>query len=163
MRLTLVAPVVVTALASCASRTPPTLQGEDLTIDVVIAMDNNRCVVRFKDTGFKDAKRAVAWTGHTVTWQVVGNDCGEKTKIDKKALGLKYMKLKSTGEPAPWFKDCKPLDHIPAGGGGKFSCPIPSSKTEGWHWTDDVLIYEYVIDGDQVEPGDPDLGVRRNG
>jgi hypothetical protein len=164
MRSMLVAPLVVTALASCASKNPPPPPaGQDLTIDVALALDNGKCVVRFKDADLKKADRAVAWTGHSLIWHVVGNDCGDKKKIGKKALGLKYMKLKSTGEPAPWFKNCKSLDHVPPGGGGDVSCVIPSSKTEGWQWTDDVLIYEYVIDGDEVDPGDPDVGIRRNG
>jgi hypothetical protein len=160
VRLTFVAPVLLVAVASCGSKTPP---GQDLDINVYLAMDGSKCVVRFRDVAFKKADRAVAWTGHSVIWHVVGNDCGERTKVDKKALGLKYMRLKSSGEPAPWFKDCKPLDHIPAGGGGEFTCPIPSSKSEGWRWNGDVLIYEYEIDGDQVEPADPDVGVKRNG
>jgi len=163
MRLTLVAPVVVTALASCASKTPPPPKGENLTMEVVLAMDNNKCVVRLKDSGLKDAKRAIGWTNHTVTWKVVGNDCGEKTKINKKALGLKSMKLKGTADSAFWLKGCSDLPRVPPGGGVEFNCPIPTSTDPGWHWTVDEQIYDYEIDGDEVEPGDPGLGIKRNG
>jgi hypothetical protein len=161
--VTLVAPVLVAALAGCTPQQPPPPKGEDLNVNVLLALDSNKCVVRFRDVDLKKADRAIAWTGHSVIWHVVGNDCGERKKINKKALGLRYMRLKGTGEPAPWFKDCKALDNVPPGGGGEFSCAIPSSKTEGWRWTDDVLIYEYEIDGDEVEPGDPGIGVKRNG
>jgi hypothetical protein len=166
VRLTLVAAVAVPALAACG---PPTPRGEDLKIDVVLATDGNKCVVRFQDAGLKDARRAIAWTNHAVIWRVVRNDCGERAKVDKKALGLKYLKLKSTGEPAPWFNQCGTLDRVPPTGNVEFSCHIPSSQAEGWKatggWksTDDVQVYEYVIDGDSVEPADPDIGIKRNG
>jgi hypothetical protein len=160
MRLTVAAPLIVTALASCAAQPP---KGEDLTIDVFLAPDGNKCVVRFKDVSFKKADRAVAWTNHAVTWRVVGNDCGEKTKIDKKALGLKYLKLKSTGEEPSWFRECGKLDRIPAKGAVEFRCQIPSVQAGGWEPNEKLKIYEYVIDGDQVEPADPDIGARRDG
>ncbi len=124
-------------------------------------MDNNRCVVRFSDVGFKNADRAVAWTNHKVTWQVVRNDCGEKTKIDKKALGLKYLRLKSNGQPAPW--KCTQIDRIPATGTVAFECQIPSVQAGGWEPNETLKIYEYAIDGDSVEPADPDIGARRDG
>ncbi len=168
MRLTLVAPVVVTALASCSpkpspSPTPPS-KDDNLTIEVVLAKDNNKCLARIKDPGLKDAKRARVPTTYTVTWKVVGNDCGEKTKINKKALGLKSMKLKGTAaDSAFWLKGCSDLPRVPPGGGVEFNCPIPTSTDPGWHWTGDEQIYEYEIDGDEVEPGDPDLGIKRNG
>jgi hypothetical protein len=162
MRLTLVAPLVaplvMTALASCGAP-----KGEDLKIDVFLAMDSSKCVVRFDDTGLKDARRAIAWTNHAVIWRVVRNDCGEKTKIDKKALGLRYVKVKSTGKPATWFDQCTKLDRVPATGTVEFKCQIPSAQAAGWEWTDEVQIYEYEIDGDSVEPVDPDLGIKRNG
>jgi hypothetical protein len=158
MRSTLVALLLVAAVAACAPSPP---KGEDLTIDVFLAMDKNKCVVRFSDVGLKNADRAIAWTNHKVTWQVVRNDCGEKTKIDKKALGLKYLKLKSTGKPAAW--DCTKLDRVPATGTVEFSCQIPSVVAGGWEKDEETKVYEYVIDGDSVEPADPDIGVRRNG
>jgi len=157
MRLTLVAPLVVTALASCASKAAPP-PGADLTIAVFLAMDGNKCIVRFEDTGLKNADRAIAWTNHAVIWQVTNKDCGEKTKIDKKALGLQYLKVKSTGKPAAWFKDCTKLDRVPATGTVEFRCRIPSSATGKWEG-----VYEYVIDGDSVEPADPGIGVKKNG
>ncbi len=165
MRLTLVAPVILTALATCSSKSspPPPPPGQDLTIEVALVLDNNKCLARLKDTTKKDAANAIGWTNHAVIWKVVANDCGEKKKINKKALGLKSMKLKSTGEVPPWFKDCKPLDDVPPGGGGDFRCQIPSSKDWRWERPDETKIYEYVIDGDEVEPGDPDLGIKRNG
>jgi hypothetical protein len=117
MRLKAVASVIPIALATCGGAP----SGKDLTIDVFLAQENNKCVVRFTDTGLKDARRAVAWTNHAVTWRVVRNDCGEKTKIDKKALGLKHLKVKSTGAPAAWFDQCSKLDHIPA----RIQDPVP--------------------------------------
>ena len=160
MRLTLAAPVLVMALGSCAAQPP---KGEDLKIDVFLAMDNNKCVVRFQDTGFKDAGRAVAWTNHTVTWRVVRNDCGEKTKVDKKALGLKYLKRRSTGAAPPWFDRCTKLNRVPAQGPVEFECQIPSVNAGGWEKDEKIQVYEYEIDGDSVEPVDPDLGIKRNG
>jgi hypothetical protein len=126
-------------------------------------MDDNKCVVRFSDVGLKNADRAIAWTNHKVTWQVVRNDCGEKTKIDKKALGLKHLKAKSTGHAAAW--ECTKLDRVPARGTVEFHCQIPSSSAGGWERTrtDEVKVYEYEIDGDSVEPVDPDIGVKKNG
>ncbi len=168
MRQTLVAAVVVTALVSCApkpspSPTPPPKNG-NLTIEVVLAKDNNQCVVRIKDPNLKDAQSAKVDTAHTLTWKVVGNDCGDKTKITRKALGLKSMKRKGTTDTAFWLKDCSDLPRVPAGGGGvTFDCPIPPSSDERWHWTDDYQTYTYEIDGDEVDPGDPDVGIRRNG
>ncbi len=169
MRQTLVAAVVVTALVSCApkpspSPTPPPKNG-NLTIEVVLAKDtNNKCVVRIKDPNLKDAQHAKVDTAHTLTWKVVGNDCGDKTKITRKALGLKSMKRKGTTDTAFWLKDCSDLPRVPAGGGGvTFDCPIPPSSDERWHWTDDYQTYTYEIDGDEVDPGDPDVGIRRNG
>jgi hypothetical protein len=160
MRWILVAPLLVATVAACA---PPTPKGEDLTIDVFLAMDDNKCVVRFSDVGLKNADRAIAWTNHKVTWQVVRNDCGEKTKIDKKALGLKHLKAKSTGHAAAW--ECTKLDRVPARGTVEFHCQIPSSSAGGWERTrtDEVKVYEYEIDGDSVEPVDPDIGVKKNG
>jgi hypothetical protein len=160
MRLTFVAPLVVAAVASCGAQPP---KGEDLTIDVFLAMDGNRCVVRFQDPRRKDAERAVAWTNHTVTWRVVRNGCGEKTKIDKKALGLKHLKRKGTGAAPPWFQQCTKLDRVPAQGPVEFKCPIPSVKAGGWEEDEKIQVYEYEIDGDAVEPVDPGIGVKRNG
>jgi hypothetical protein len=154
MRLKAVASVIPIALATCGG----TPSGSDLTIDVFLAQENNKCVVRFTDTGQKDARHAVAWTDHAVIWRVVRNDCGEKTKIDKKALGLKYLKVKKTGAPAAWFDQCTKLDKVPAKDPVDFKCQIPSSKTGDWEG-----VYEYEIDGDSVEPVDPDIGVKRNG
>ncbi len=168
MRLTLVAAVVVTALAGCSANPspspPPPPKDGHLKIEVVLAKENNKCVVRIKDPSFKDAKRAIVKTAHTLSWMVVGNDCGEKTKINKKALGLKSMKLKGTTTDAFWLKGCSNLPHVPAGGGGvTFECKIPTATDSQWEWTGDYKTYEYEIDGDEVEPGDPDVGIRRNG
>lgn len=157
MRLNAVVPLVLLALATCARGQP---SGKDLTIDVVLALEGNKCVVRFADTGLKDERRAIAWTAHSVIWQVQSNACGEKTKSVAKALGLKYLKRKKNGEPAAFFKECSKLDHIPAKIEGPlfFECKIPSSSTGNLEG-----IYEYEIDGDSVEPVDPGLDVRRNG
>ena len=164
MRSMLVAPLVVTALASCAAKTPPLfLFGQDLTIEIVLAMDNHKCVARLKDTGQKSAANAIGWTDHAVIWKVVANDCGEKKKVHGKALGLKSLKLKGTGNSAFWLKDCSDLACVPAGGGVEFKCPIPTSVDPRWKWSGDEQIYEYEIDGDEVDPGDPDVGIRRNG
>jgi len=159
MRLNPAVPLVLVTLATCASA-PPEPKGEDLTIGVVLALEGNKCVVRFVDPGLKDERRAIAWTGHKLTWQVQSNACGEKTKSVAKALGLKHLKLKETGAPAAWFRQCGTLDHIPAKieGSVSFECRIPSSKTGKWEG-----VYEYEIDGDSVEPVDPGVDIRRNG
>ena len=159
MRLTLVAPLVVTALASCGA---PPQKFDDLKIDVVLALEKDKCVVRFAEPRFKEATVAVAYTAHAVIWQVRSNACGEKTKTKAggKALGLKHLKLKGTPEPAKWFDRCQPLNLVPARfkTPPAFRCDIPSSETGNWEG-----VYEYEIDGDSVEPLDPDIGVRRNG
>ena len=156
MRLKAVVSLIPVALATCGGGP----SGRDLTIDVFLALEGNKCVVRFTDTGLKDARRAIAWTNHAVTWRVVRNDCGEKTKIDKKALGLKHLKVKSTGAPAAWFDQCSKLDHVPARiqDPVAFKCQIPSSQTGRWEG-----LYEYEIDGDSIEPLDPGLDVKRDG
>jgi hypothetical protein len=157
MRLGPVVPLVLAALSTCAPGQP---SGKNLTIDVVLALEGNRCVVRFADTALKDERRAIAWTAHSVIWKVQSNGCGEKTKTVAKALGLKYLKRKKTGTPAAWLDQCSKLDHIPARIEAPllFECKIPSSKTGDWEG-----IYEYEIDGDSVEPVDPGLDVKRNG
>jgi hypothetical protein len=159
MRLTLAAPLVATALAGCAAPQPGV---NDLKIDVVLAMEKDKCVVRFAQSRFKDATVAVAYTAHAVIWQVRSNACGEKTRVrpDGKALGLKFLRLKGASEPARWFDRCQPLNLVPARFKTPpvFRCDIPSSETGNWEG-----VYEYEIDGDSVEPADPDIGVRRNG
>jgi hypothetical protein len=166
MRLTSLVPLVLIALATCRStppRTPPKPQGKaDLKIDLVLALENGKCVVRFDRTELKEAENAVAWTAHAVIWQVKSNGCGEKTKekVDGKALGLRHLKLKGATEPAKWFNRCHPLNLVPARfeTPPAFRCDIPSSETGTWEG-----VYEYEIDGDSIEPADPDIGVRRNG
>jgi hypothetical protein len=160
--------VVVAALAGCSAKPsstpPPPPKGGNLTIEVALERNNkNKCVVRIQNPNLKDAQNAKVDTAHTLTWKVVGNDCGEKTKISKKALGLKSMKLKGTTDSAFWLKDCSDLPRVPVGGGVEFHCPIPTSTNPDWHWKGDYQTYEYEIDGDEVEPGDPDVGIRRNG
>jgi hypothetical protein len=160
MRLTLFAPLVVTALASCGPPSPPR-SGDDLKIDVVLALEKEKCVVRFADPRLKEARLAVAYTTNAVVWQVQRNTCGEKAKekVDGKALGLKHLKLKSTGAPARWLNRCSRLDLVPASfrTPPAFRCDIPSADVEGV-----VGLYEYVIDGDAIEPADPDLDVKKN-
>jgi len=155
MRLSAFVPLVLVTLMTCAG--PP---GKDLTIDVVLALDGNKCVVRFVDPGLKDAGHAIAWTAHAVTWQVRSNDCGEKKKTVAKALGLKHLKFKENGKTPEWFAQCTTLDAIPAKVQAPlaFKCPIPSFQTGVW-----IGLYEYEIDGDSVEPADPGLDIRRNG
>jgi hypothetical protein len=162
MRLNPVVPLVLTTLATCAPvpSPPPETRAKDLTIGLVLALDGKKCVVRFADTGLKDAANAIAYTDHNVIWQVLSNACGEKTKAVAKALGLKYLKVKKTGNPATWSGRCTTLDIIPARIHTPLSfwCAIPSSLTGQGDET-----YEYEIDGDSVEPVDPGLDVRRNG
>ncbi len=159
MRLTIVASVALTALARCAAPQPG---ANDLKIDVVLAMDKGKCVVRFAEPSLKDPTHAVAYTAHAVIWQVRSNACGEKAKTrpDGKALGLRFLRLRGATEPARWFDRCQPLNLVP----GRFKtppafrCDIPSSETGTWEG-----VYEYEIDGDSVEPVDPGIGVKRNG
>ena len=159
MRLNPAVPLVLVALTTCA-RVTPTLAPKptDLTIDLVLVLDGKKCVVRFADTGLKDAGHAIAFTDHNVFWQVRSNACGEKTKAVAKALGLKF--LKKTGTPAAWSSRCTTLDLIPARIHTPLSfwCAIPSAQTGPWEG-----IYEYEIDGDSVEPLDPGLDVRKDG
>jgi hypothetical protein len=164
MRLTFVAPLAVLATVACAKQP----EGfDDLKIDVVLALEKDKCVVRFAESRFKDPAVAVAYTAHAVIWQVTKNDCGERKreKPDGKALGLKYLRRKGSTEPAPWLGRCQHLNLVP----GRFRtppafrCDIPSAQSGGWDGSDEVQIYEYEIDGDAVEPLDPGIGVKKNG
>ncbi len=156
MRLAPVVPLALVALAAC-ERGPT-----DLKIDVVLAMEKDKCVVRFAEPRLKEATVAVAYTAHAVIWQVRSNACGEKakTKPDGKALGLKFLRLRGAPEPAKWLDRCQPLNLVPARfkTPPAFRCDIPSSETGTWEG-----VYEYEIDGDSVEPLDPDIGVKRDG
>ncbi|HSD65941.1 MAG TPA: hypothetical protein VLF95_04530 [Vicinamibacteria bacterium] len=159
MRLAHVVPLALVALAAC--------KPADLKIDVVLEMQKDKCVVRFAEPRFKDAKVAVAYTAHAVIWQVRSNACGEKakTKTNGKALGLKYLKLRGARESAKWLDRCQPLNLVPARfkTPPTFRCDIPSVEAGGWEGTEEFQIYEYEIDGDSVEPLDPDIGIKRNG
>jgi hypothetical protein len=152
--------------AGCSPRpTPsptPSPTPHDLTIGIHLfrqAEPPKKCLVSFDNADFKLAQHAVAYTGFNVTWQVTKNDCGDLKKLKKKALGLKYLKVKG-GQTAKWIKNCTDLSDVP----GQFSsppaflCQIPVAD-EG----DIEGLYEYEIDGDSVEPKDPDLDVKRGG
>ncbi len=114
----------------------------------------------FSDNSYKSEARAIAFTGHALIWQVTQNNCGEKKKQTVKALGLRSLTLRATGQPAGWLERCSTLDLIPASIGvpPSFRCDIPSSGTGSWEG-----IYDYEIDGDSIIPGDPGVDVRRNG
>ena len=161
MRLNPAVPLVLVALTTCAPVSPPSEpRAKDLTIDLDLVLHGKKCAVRFADTGLKDPQRAIAHTNHNVFWRVRSNACGEKTKGVAKALGLKFLKVKKTGNPAAWSGRCTTLDLIPAKIQTPLSfwCAIPSSQTGDWEG-----IYEYEIDGDSIEPLDPGLDVKRNG
>ena len=164
MRLTPAVPVVLIALAACS---PPPDQPRDLTIDLVLVQEGNRCTVRFVDTRLKDPARAIAWTNHQLIWRVLRNSCGEKLALrDGKALGLRHLKRKDTGSPAVWLDRCTPLPVIPAEfrTPPEIRCYIPSAKNwPAGERLDDVIRYEYEIGGDSVEPVDPGVDIRRNG
>jgi hypothetical protein len=155
MRSSLFVPLVVIVLGGCPSKAETPV---DRTIGIVLARKGDRCVVDLEDSHLKDPKNAVAYTNHRVIWQVVRNECGELRKITGKALGLKFLKLRDTGEQAAWFNSCRPLDLVPATGTVDFDCRIPSSGTGHWEG-----VYDYAIDGDSVDPGDPGIGVKRDG
>ena len=159
MRSTLVTPLVVIALAGCGSQPE---KFDDLKIDVVLALEKGKCVVRFAEPRFKDPQVAIAYTAHAVIWHVKRNDCGEKTreKPEGKALGLRYLRRRGSTEPASWFGRCQPLSLVPARFRTPpvFRCDIPSSAQEGVEG-----LYEYEIDGDSIEPLDPGVDVKRNG
>jgi hypothetical protein len=164
MRLIPAVPLAVIALAACA---PPPETPRDLTIDIVLAMERDKCVVRFVDTRLKEPKNAVAWTNHQVIWRVLRNACGEKVgQKGGKALGLRHLKRKANGKSALWFERCEQLHVVPAvfKTPPEIRCYIPSAKA----WPEGELLedhneYEYEIDGDSVEPVDPGTDIRRNG
>ena len=156
MRLTPLVPVVLAALPGLGATAPSA--PSDLRIAVVLVLEKNKCVVRFADPRFKEKESAVAYTGHAVIWQVQSNGCGEKKKEKPggKALGLKHLKFKSSGAPSAWLKDCSRLDLVPATyeTPPALQCTIPREDAI-------VGIYQYEIDGDSVEPADPDLDVKK--
>ena len=160
MRLAPVVPLVLIVLTTCSSKPPKPKEGADLEIGLVLAQENGKCVVRFEKAELKQAANAVAWTAHAVFWKVKSNACGEK-----KALGLKHLKLKKTGAPAPWFDRCSKLDRNPAefATPPTFECRIPSAIGGDWQADETERVYEYEIEGDAIEPVDPDLGIKRNG
>jgi hypothetical protein len=171
MRLALAAPVALLALATCTAHVaPPLLPPDDLRIDLALAQENGKCVVRFEDTHLKDPRYAIAWTNHQIIWRVVRNGCGEKAteKANGKALGLRLLKAKGKTEPVKWFRRCPPLSLVPASfkTPPEIRCYIPSLND----WPTDERLnererneYEYEIDGDSVEPVDPGVDIRRNG
>jgi len=165
MRLIPAVALALTGLATCS--TPPRAsEPNDLKIDLALALEGGKCVVRFVDTRLKEPAHAVAWTNHLLIWRIVRNDCGEKL-ADKggKALGLRYLKRKDNGNPARWFDRCGVLNVVPT----RFKTPpeircyIPSAET--WPADRGQLdgVHEYEIDGDSVEPLDPGTDIRRNG
>jgi|OpeIllAssembly_1097287.scaffolds.fasta_scaffold788386_2 hypothetical protein len=116
-----------------------------------------KCLVTIDDAGWK---HATAYTGFQVIWEVTKNDCGDVKKGNRKALGLRFLKDKPKQQPAPWFHRCSTLPFVPGEftKGPQFGCSIPpvaSGTIEGK--------YEYEIDGDFVEPLDPELDVKRGG
>jgi hypothetical protein len=165
MRVTPLVPLLLVALATCKPVAPPPTKGPtDLTIDIVLALDHNRCVVRFADTSFKSEQKAVAWTKHAVVWRVTANACGEKKKSTLKALGLKHFKLRNNGTAPAWLASrCSTLSFVPdsIGEPPQFRCDIPSIDDQ--ETPPEPGIYDYAIDGDSVEPADPGLDLRRNG
>jgi hypothetical protein len=138
---------------------PPTpiTSASDVTIDIHLYRQPDpprRCVVAFDNP---DTKRAVAYTGYQVIWRVTQNECGDVKKGALKALGLKFIRHQHGGPPAKWRDQCTTLPFVPA----VFDTPpqvvcFVSSATEG----DVEGEYEYELNGDSVDPVDPDLDVR---
>jgi hypothetical protein len=166
MRLIPAVALALTGLATCS--TPPRAsEPNDLKIDLALALEGGKCVVRFVDTRLKEPAHAVAWTNHQVIWRIVKNGCGEKTaEKGGKALGLRHLKRKATGNPTLWFDRCDLLKIIPAEfkTPPEFRCYIPSK--DAWprgEPLEEHNEYEYEIDGDSVEPLDPGTDIRRNG
>jgi hypothetical protein len=161
MRLAAAVPLALVALVACKGRPA------DLKIDVLLEMQNGKCVVRFAKPRLKDAKVAIGYTGHAVIWEVKRNGCGEKTrnKEGAKALGLKFLKRRGAAEAPKWFDTCQWINVVPSRfqTPPAFRCDVPSTKDQPWEGTDEIQFYEYEIDGNSVEPADPGLGIKRNG
>lgn len=188
MRLTSAVPLVLTAVAiGCNPTAPPSPPRSpttttpahapvattaeaprDLTIDIALAPaeGGKKCVVTFVDPAFKEAGTAIAWTAHSIVWQVQSNGCGEKkSKLAGKALGLRHMKLRRTGEAATWIDRCSKLHLIPTTIRTplQLRCEIPSAQGGDWQPDELERVYEYEIEGDEIEPLDPDIGIKKNG
>ena len=140
----------------------PTPTESDVTIDIHLYPQpdhSQKCAVSFDDPA---AKSAVAYTGYQVIWRVTRNECGDIKKGAAKALGFKFLKRVSDGQPAKWHKRCTTLPFVP----GVFDTPpqivcfIPSKDDKDMPLKDVEGKYEYEIDGDDVDPVDPGLDVK---
>jgi hypothetical protein len=134
----------------------------DLTIGIHLHLQPDppkKCVVSFDNSGLKQATHAVAYTGYQVIWRVTKNECGDQKKglLGNKALGLRFLKDKRKGKPAKWLDRCTTLPFVP----GEFVTPPEILCFIPWAKEGDIEgQYEYQIDGDTVDPLDPDLDVR---
>jgi hypothetical protein len=130
----------------------------DLTIGINLQPDTSKkkCVVGFD---LQEAKSAVAYTGYQVIWRVTKNACGDQKKgtLGKKALGLGFLKDRPNGKAAKWLDRCTTLPFVP----GTFDTPPQIVCFIPWAKESDIEgRYDYAIDGDTVDPLDPDLDVR---
>jgi hypothetical protein len=132
----------------------------DLTIGINLQLDlsKKKCVVGFD---LPAAKSAVAYTGYQVIWRITKNECGDLKKKEifpNKALGLRFLRDKAKKHDAKWSDRCTTLPFVPR----EFVTPPEIRCFIPWEAEGNIVdLYEYGLDGDSVEPLDPELDVRK--